>query len=60
MLRLTVTFLAIALLSSIFGFGGIHSGAATVGKVLFFTFLTLFVLSMTLGNALLKRRKEKL
>jgi uncharacterized membrane protein YtjA (UPF0391 family) len=60
MLRLTVSFLAIALISSIFGFGGINSGAATVGKVLFFVFLTLFVLSFTFGNALSKRRREKL
>lgn len=59
MLRLTVSFLAIALISSIFGFGGIDSGAATVGRVLFFVFLALFVLSMTFGNGLLKRRKEK-
>ena len=60
MLRLTVSFLAIALAASIFGFGGIDSGAATAGRVCFFVFLTLFVLSLTFGNALSKRRKEKL
>jgi uncharacterized membrane protein YtjA (UPF0391 family) len=60
MLRLTVSFLAIALISSIFGFGGIESSVATVGRVLFFVFLALFVLSMTFGNGFIKRRKEKL
>ena len=59
MLRLTVSFLAIALISSIFGFGGIESSAATVGRVLFFVFLALFVLSMTFGHGLFRRRKEK-
>jgi len=60
MLRLTVTFLAFALLSSIFGFGENSSDAATIGKVFFFVFLALCVLSMALGNVRSRRPQRKI
>jgi len=59
MLRLTVCFLAIALMSSVFGYGGIDSGAALAGRVSFFAFLALSVVSLTLGNGISKRSKQK-
>jgi len=38
MLRWTITFLIIALVAAVFGFGGIAAGAASIAKVLFFIF----------------------
>jgi uncharacterized membrane protein YtjA (UPF0391 family) len=46
MLRWSIAFFLIALVAAIFGFGGIAVGAAAIGRVLFFVFLTLFVLSL--------------
>ena len=48
MIRWTITFLVIALIASLFGFGGIAQAAAMVAKVLFFIFLILFVISLIL------------
>jgi len=56
MLRWTVTFLIIALVAALFGFGGIAAGAASIAKVLFFIFLVLFALSLVFGATLFKRR----
>jgi uncharacterized membrane protein YtjA (UPF0391 family) len=55
MLRWTVTFLIIAIVAAIFGFGGIAEGAASIAKVLFFIFLVLFVLSLVFGASIFKR-----
>lgn len=55
MLRWTVTFLIIALVAALFGFGGIAAGAAAIAKVLFFIFLALFVLSLVFGASIFKR-----
>ena len=49
MLYWSAVFFIIALLSAVFGFGGIAAGAASIAKVLFFLFLVLFVLSLFLG-----------
>jgi uncharacterized membrane protein YtjA (UPF0391 family) len=46
MLRWTITFLIIALIAAVFGFGGIAAGAAGIAKILFFIFIVLFVLSL--------------
>ena len=43
MLRWTITFLVIALLAAIFGFGGIAAGAASIAKIIFIVFLVLFL-----------------
>ena len=55
MLRWTVTFLIIAIVAAIFGFGGIAEGAASIAKVLYFIFLVLFVLSLVFGASIFKR-----
>ena len=46
MLRWSISFLIIALIAALFGFGGIAAGAAVIAKVLFFIFVALFILSL--------------
>lgn len=50
MLRWTVTFVILAIIAAVFGFGGIAEGAASIAKVLFFIFLVLFVISLITGR----------
>lgn len=50
MLSWVVTFLIIALIAAVFGFGGIVAGAVSIAKILFFIFLVLFVLSLIFGG----------
>ncbi len=50
MLRWTVTFIVLAIIAAIFGFGGIAAGAASIAKVLFFIFLIAFVISLITGR----------
>lgn len=50
MLSWTLTFIVLALIAGILGFGGIAVGAATVAKVCFFLFLVLFVVSLIRGG----------
>jgi uncharacterized membrane protein YtjA (UPF0391 family) len=49
MLGWTITFLIIALVAAVFGFGGIAVAAAGIAKILFFIFLILFVISLLGG-----------
>jgi uncharacterized membrane protein YtjA (UPF0391 family) len=49
MLHYTVVFFAIVLIAAFFGFGGIAAGALEIGKILFFVFLVLTVLSFVFG-----------
>jgi uncharacterized membrane protein YtjA (UPF0391 family) len=46
MLSWAVAFFIVALVAAVFGFTGIAMGAAAVGKVLFFIFIVLFLLSL--------------
>jgi uncharacterized membrane protein YtjA (UPF0391 family) len=46
MLGWVVTFLVIALIAALFGFGGIAAGAVEIAKIIFFVFLVLFVVSL--------------
>jgi uncharacterized membrane protein YtjA (UPF0391 family) len=55
MLYWSVTFLIIAIIAAVLGFGGIAAGATTIAKVLFVVFLALFVVSFL--NGLMKRGK---
>lgn len=55
MLRWSVIFFVIAIIAAIFGFGGIAEGAASIAKVLFFIFLTLFVVAILFGASLFKK-----
>jgi uncharacterized membrane protein YtjA (UPF0391 family) len=50
MLRWTVTFLIIALIAAILGFGGIAAGAESIAKILFFIFVVLFLVSLLFGR----------
>lgn len=50
MLSWAVTFLIIALVAALFGFGGIASGATSIAQILFFVFLVLFVVSLLMGR----------
>lgn len=43
MLTWTLTFLVVAIVAAIFGFGGIASGATAIGQVCFFLFLVAFL-----------------
>jgi uncharacterized membrane protein YtjA (UPF0391 family) len=45
MLHYAVVFFVIALIAAVFGFGGIASGAASIGKILFVVFLVMAIAS---------------
>lgn len=49
MLRWTITFLIIALIAAVLGFGGLAAGFATIAKVIFFIFLVLFGINLIRG-----------
>ena len=49
MLYWTAAFLVISLIAAFFGYGSVSADAAAIAKVLFFLFLTLFVLSLLVG-----------
>jgi len=50
MLYWAAVFLVIALVSAVFGFGGIAASAAGIAKILFFVFLILGALSLVFGR----------
>jgi uncharacterized membrane protein YtjA (UPF0391 family) len=50
MLSWALTFLIIALIAAVFGFGGIYVAAAGIAKILFFVFIVLFVISLVSGG----------
>ncbi|HVE38313.1 MAG TPA: DUF1328 domain-containing protein [Planctomycetota bacterium] len=58
MLRWSIAFFLVALLAAIFGFTDIASGAAWVGKVLFFVFLACFVFSFVTGLFRVRRQRR--
>jgi uncharacterized membrane protein YtjA (UPF0391 family) len=41
-----ITFLVVALIGAVFGFGGIATAATGIAKILFFIFLVLFVVAL--------------
>ena len=45
-----ITFLVIALIAAVLGFGGIAGTAVGIAKLLFFVFLVLFVLALVFGR----------
>ena len=49
MLNWAITFLVIALIAALFGFGGIVSAAVGIAKILFFIFLALFAVSLIMS-----------
>lgn len=50
MIGWAITFLIIALVAGLFGFGVIASASVGFAKILFFVFLVLFVLSLVFPN----------
>ena len=50
MLSYTITFLIIAILAGVLGFGVIAGLAAEIAKILFLVFLVLFVVSLVAGR----------
>ncbi|NEV93179.1 DUF1328 domain-containing protein [Psychroflexus sp. YR1-1] len=46
MIRWIITFLVIALVAALLGFGGIAEGAADIAKIIFYIFIVLFVISL--------------
>lgn len=50
MLSWTITFLVIAIIAAVLGFGGIAGTAVGIAKILFFIFLVLFVISLLMGR----------
>jgi uncharacterized membrane protein YtjA (UPF0391 family) len=50
MLSWALTFLVIALIAAVLGFGTLAGTAAWIAKVLFFVFLVAFVISLVAGR----------
>jgi len=50
MLSWAVTFLVIALIAAVLGFGGLAGTAVGIAKILFFVFILLFVISFIMGR----------
>ena len=50
MLSWAITFLIIAIVAAILGFGGIAGTAVGIAKLLFFVFLALFIISLFMGR----------
>lgn len=50
MLSWAITFLIIAIIAAILGFGGVAGTAVGIAKILFFVFLVLFVISLLMGR----------
>jgi len=51
MLRWSMSFLILALIAGIFGFGLVASTAMGIAEILFFIFIVLFVVSLVAGLA---------
>jgi len=50
MLNWAITFLVIALIAAVLGFGVLAGTAMEIAKILFFVFIILFVLSFFMGR----------
>ncbi len=50
MLSWALTFLVIALIAGVLGFGVVAGTAASIAKILFFVFLVLFVIGLIMGR----------
>ncbi|NKF23676.1 DUF1328 domain-containing protein [Solimonas marina] len=50
MLYYAIVFFIIALVAAFFGFSGIAAGAVSIGKILFFVFLIMAVVSLLVGR----------
>jgi uncharacterized membrane protein YtjA (UPF0391 family) len=50
MLGWALTFLIIALIAGVLGFGVVAGTAATIAKIMFFVFLVLFIIGLVMGR----------
>jgi uncharacterized membrane protein YtjA (UPF0391 family) len=50
MLRWALLFLVVALISALFGFGGVAGFSMDAARILFFVFLVMFVVSLVVGS----------
>ena len=50
MISWAITFLIIALIAAVLGFGGLAGTAVGIAKLLFFVFLALFIISLIFGR----------
>jgi uncharacterized membrane protein YtjA (UPF0391 family) len=50
MLSWAVTFLIIALIAAVLGFGVLAGTAMSIAKILFFVFIVLFIVSLIMGR----------
>ncbi len=50
MLGLVITFLVVALIAAVLGFGGIAGAAVGMAKLVFFVAIVLFLLSLIFGG----------
>jgi uncharacterized membrane protein YtjA (UPF0391 family) len=50
MLSWALTFLVLAIIAAVFGFGNIAAGATSIAQILFVLFLVLFVISLITGR----------
>ncbi len=55
MLRWVITFLVIALIAGVLGFGVLAAAAASIAKVVFYIFLVLLVVSLIFGGSIWKK-----
>lgn len=55
MLRWALTFLVVALIAAMLGFGGVAGAASSIAVTLFWIFVTLFVLSLLVSIVTGKR-----
>jgi uncharacterized membrane protein YtjA (UPF0391 family) len=51
MLNWALTFLVIAIIAAVFGFGGIAATATGIAQILFYIFLVLFLISLIVAMA---------
>lgn len=54
MIRWVVTFLIIALVAGVLGFGVLAAAAASIAKIVFYIFLVLLVFSLLFGSRIWK------
>lgn len=56
MIKWAITFLVLAIIAGLFGFGLIANMAYGIAKILFYVFIALFVLSLIFGKRILGSR----
>ncbi len=55
MLKWSFIFLIVAIIAGIFGFTNVEAGAASIAKILFFIFITLWIIILVLGLTIFKK-----